>query len=299
MKIETVHGGKAESTLWLVERREFAELLNLVIPQKLTPSVKVRGFERPERALQALERCEEPPDLLMTAFHFDGDYGNGLWLVQEARKIHPNLKTVVTSGFPLEHLKGVAADWQAQPDLLLHKGEDMLRNWFPALKELLSQPGSVGRNSRPLHRVQIASDALATDRQTVGLRERRWRQVRGKPLVYLVGPSDSLRALKAYMDQVKPQRFQHGYDYQCFEHSELAWTSLSEARKKPDALVADYYLSGGYVNGLKLVRHAQAVVPRIWTFLVTWVSEHHIRGIMAGTGISPDLVFHSRNYRYF
>ena len=54
-------------------------------------------------------------------------------------------------------------------------------------------------------------------------------------LVYLVGPSGSLRALQAYMNQVKPQRFQRGYGFEYFERPELAWASLSEARKKRTA----------------------------------------------------------------
>ena len=62
MKTESVQGGSATRVLWLVERPEFAEFLNLAIPLQMTASVKVRVFERPEPALQALEHCEEPPD---------------------------------------------------------------------------------------------------------------------------------------------------------------------------------------------------------------------------------------------
>jgi hypothetical protein len=295
---QTVQGGRAERVLWLVERPEFAEFVSLAISLQMTPSVKVRGFERPEPALQALEYCEEPPDLLMTAFHFDGDYSNGLWLVQEARKLHSNLRTVVTTGFPLEHLQGVTADWQAQPNLLLHKGEDIFRNWFPALKELLSQPGSLGPTPRRVQLDPAASKAFTAYKRGVGPGGQRRRPLNSRPLVYFVGPSESLNTLKRCMGRdAHPPRFKRGYDWEHFENPETAWASLEEVREKPEALVTDYYFSGGYTNGLKLVRHAQRVVPGIWTVLVSWLAEHHIQGIMEGSSISPDLSFHIRNYR--
>jgi hypothetical protein len=94
-----------------------------------------------------------------------------------------------------------------------------------------------------------------------------------------------------------PPRFKRGYDWEHFDDPETAWARLEEVREKPEALVADYYLSGGHINGLKLMRHAQRAVPGIWTVLVSWLADEHIRGNMEGTRISSDLFFACKNYR--
>lgn len=90
--------------------------------------------------------------------------------------------------------------------------------------------------------------------------------------------------------------FKRGYYWKHFVNPEAAWATLEEVRKKPDAVVADYYLSGGEMNGLKVVRQAQRLIPGIWTVLATWFAEEHIRGIMERTNILPDLFFHVADY---
>jgi hypothetical protein len=294
VKTESGQGGSAERVLWLIERPEFAEFLTLAISTEMGPSVKVRLFSKPEMALEALGQREGAPDTLITAFYFDGSCNNGLWLVQEARRIHPNLRTVVTSGFPLEHLKGVVADWQVQPNLLLHKGEHVVGHWSPALKELLAHPSSDGPALRRIQPDPAASNAFAAHKRGAEPGGQRRRPLNGRPLVYFVGPSESLNTLKRCMGRdAHPPRFKSGYDWEHFENPETARARLEEVREKPEALVTDYYLSGGFTNGLKLVRHAQRVVPGIWTVLVSWLAEHHIHGVMEGTSISPDLFFHT------
>jgi hypothetical protein len=257
----------------------------------------LRRFERPEIALQALKESPEVPDVLITAFYFDGEFRNGLWLVQQARKTYPNLRTVVTSGYPSDHVRGVAWDLEARPDLLLWKGGNVFSDWIPALEKLLFQPRKVGRNTTELDPAQVALDPLPLKNRVTAMR--RPRRAKGKPLVYLVGPSESLKTLEAYADQVKPSGFEAGVDYQCFECPDLARASLQEGPRKPDGLVVDYYLYGGYLNGLKLIRDAKTVSPGICTVLVSWFSEHHLRGIIEGTGISPDFVFRCESYRLF
>ena len=296
MKTESRQGSPTDQILWLVERQEFSELLTFVIDHKL-PSVTSRRFERPEIALQALKESPEVPDVLITAFYFDGDFRNGLWLVQQARKTYPNLRTVVTSGYPSDHVRGVAWDLEARPDLLLWKGGNVLSDWMPALETLLFQPRKDGRNATELNPVQVALDPLPLKNRVTAMR--RPRRAKGKPLVYLVGPSQSRKALEAYAEQVKPSGFGKGENYQYFECPELARASMQEGPRKPDGLVVDYYLDGGYLNGLKLIRDAQTAVPGIGTVLVSWFSKHHLRGIIEGTGISPDFVFHCESYRLF
>jgi hypothetical protein len=256
METKNEHGGKEERIVWVVERPPFADLLSKVLEDLMRPPVKVRLFSRPEMALEALQNNEGPPDALMTAFYFDGEYRNGLWLVQEASKLYPELTTIVASGYPVEHLKGVAADMQVQPNLLLGKGADFLvEQLLSALKELLIHRVGTGPTQRPIQRVRVASEAFTKHRQGPGPEKRCWRKVRGKALVYFVGPVDSLNALKSCIGQeTQPAPFKRGYDWKHFVNPEAAWATLEEVRKKPDAVVADYYLSGGEMNGLKVVR---------------------------------------------
>lgn len=291
VKTESVQTGSAERLFWLVESPELADSLVLLISAELGPSVKVRLFCKPEMALEALGRNEGSPDILITAFYFDGSCNSGLWLVQEARKIHPNLRTVVTSAFPLEHLKGVAADWQVQPDLLLHKG--VVGHWVPALKELLAHPSGAKRAPRRIQPGPAAFRAITAHKRGSEPAEQGRRRLKGRPLVYFVGTYNCLSVLKRCMGRsAHPPRFERGYDWEHFEDPETAWARLDVVREKPEALVTDYYLSGGYINGLKLVRHAQGAVPGIWTVLVSEFAEFHVQGIMDGTRISPDLSFH-------
>ena len=284
--------GRGERILWVVERPDFVDFLSEVFSMKLGPSVDIRSFCRPERALDALRTNEGAPDLLITAFYFDGGCKSGLMLVQEARKIHPSLLTVVISGFPLQHLKGIAADWPVQPDLLFQKPGEIVEQWIPALKVLLAQPSGAGLRQPGILNTPVAF----TDEAGVELGPQPHRHA-GRPLVWFAGGYDCLNTLKRCMGRnTQPHRFQGGYDWEHFKRPEDAWARLEEVGNKPEALVTDYFFEGGYLNGLKLVRHAQKVVPGIWTVLAGDVTEAHIQGIMKGTGISPDLFFHYDHY---
>lgn len=291
MKEDDKLNGGEKQILWLVERNAFGEFLAEVFAQQFKPAITVRRFERPETALEALRHSAEIPAVLMTAFYFDGDYQNGFWLTHEALKIHRDLKTIVTSGYPLDHLRGVAADLKIQPDLLLVKSESLLQDWFPRLQQLLSRPrNGPQETSRPEVPDRVGLLRLVRQRAV------RWTMAwtHEKPLVYVVGPSRVLLRLKAYADAATPSRRGSGYDLEHFERPEWARASLLDDSRKPDVLVTDYYLEGAYLNGLKLIRDAQITVPAICTVLANCVSEHHLRGLIEGSGILPDFVFDDR-----
>ena len=152
METQNEHGGQEERIVWVVERPPFADFLSAVFEDLTRPPVKVRLFSRTDIALEALQRNEGRLDALITAFYFDGRCRNGLWLVEEARKIYPELITVVISAYPLERLKGVAADWQVQPNLLLHKGANGFEQLLSALKELQVHRVGTGPTQRPIQR---------------------------------------------------------------------------------------------------------------------------------------------------
>ena len=187
------------------------------------------------------------------------------------------------------------ADWPVQPNLILHKGE--LVYWFGALKELLARHSIAGPSRRQVQGDPAAPNTFMAVEGEAEAGEQRPHLLNGRPLVYFIGPSDCLNTLKRCMGRdAHPPRFRCGYDWEHFENPEAAWARLEAVRVKPEGLVTDYYLSGGPMNGLKVVRQAQRVVPGTWTVLASCLAEEHIRGIMEGTSISPDLFFHCRNY---
>jgi len=56
----------------------------------------VRTFADPCRALAEYKATARRPDLVVTDYAMDGM--NGLELIQECRKLHPNQKTILVSG---------------------------------------------------------------------------------------------------------------------------------------------------------------------------------------------------------
>ncbi len=55
-----------------------------------------RFFQNPRQALEALERGEDRPDLLLTDFVMSPI--NGIELIEKARRVYPGLKTILYSG---------------------------------------------------------------------------------------------------------------------------------------------------------------------------------------------------------
>lgn len=106
------------------------------------PSARVVVFTNPETALEELKRAEEPPDVLTSAFYFNGGNRNGLWLIQETRKMYEFLPAILISGYPAEHVARLASNWEVKPNLILHKGEEFFKKLTEGLKELLRNHGT-------------------------------------------------------------------------------------------------------------------------------------------------------------
>jgi hypothetical protein len=128
--------------LWIVERQFIAECLVEVVHFMVEPSARVVVFTSPEAALEELKRAEETPDVLTSAFYFNGGCRNGLWLIQEARKMYGLLPAILISGYPAEHVARLASDREVKPDLILHKGEEFFKKLTEGLKELLGNHGA-------------------------------------------------------------------------------------------------------------------------------------------------------------
>ena len=105
--------------------------------------------------------------------------------------------------------------------------------------------------------------------------------------LWVVERTDFKELLTAYFDGLP------GYSTRAFSPTGVL-EALKSKQELPDVLViTDYYLSGGFINGLKLIRHAQNTAPGVWTVLVNCgYSRLHIQGAIQATGISPDWVFH-------
>lgn len=277
MQTEPVRAG---SVIWFVEEEWVAEFYATVI-RSVFPRAETRMFPRPELAVEALEKEERPPDLLITAFYFDGRCQNGLWLIEQCRKVRPNLATILMSGFDPDHVQGIVADWREQPNRVIAKPINRIAHLLAPVQDLLGlqpnpNPPSIDR--RGLVRPAVASDTT-------------WITFRRKPLVYFAGPHAYLPALKRFVGhETTPKCFRDGYDWEHFEHADAAWAMLESETDKPVALVTDFYFSGQYINGLKLIRQAQKIVPGIWTVLGSDLPPGHLRRIMDGTEIRPDLV---------
>ncbi|HLH56736.1 MAG TPA: hypothetical protein VKY92_24335 [Verrucomicrobiae bacterium] len=277
-----------QRVLWIVERPCSAEFLSLCFAHQT--GFTVRTFS-PTGVLVALKDKEQLPDILVTAFYFDGGPISGLRIVQELRKVAPTIPAIVISGFPLEHLRGAVADWPAQPDYLLQKGiESFHRDLLSAIEEVHTCPS--------LHhtkQIRLSCDPVALPARAATSRlNQQSEQVAGRAaVVYLVGDSNCLGILRAYAEEMASTRFKRPCDYLSFTDPAIAWSSLDQPGIKPDGLVTDYYISGGFINGLKLIKHAQTLDYQIWTILVGYrYSGFHLQAAMDATGISPDLFFH-------
>jgi hypothetical protein len=295
---QSISSNQRAPLVWVADWYLPPDLFTWWIQSAFGPSARVVSFQTPEALLEELKRAGEPPDVVVSAFYFDGGYRNGLWLIQEARKLYEQVPTILTSGYPAEHVARAASDWEVKPDLILYKGDEFFwTKLTEQLKEFLTLPRARRAELQGTQDDKVA-DRNVAPAPTLKTRMPRRRARRGRPLVYFICPSDALNTLKRCMGRsVQPSRFHRGYDWEHFEVPESAWAKLQSTRTKPEAVVADYYLAGGSATGLTVVREAQRLCPGIWTVLVSWFAEDHVGGMIEGTGITPDLSIYCENYR--
>ncbi|HZR19354.1 MAG TPA: hypothetical protein VFE51_18850 [Verrucomicrobiae bacterium] len=280
-----------QPTLWLVERLDWLELLSAFLHHESNSSLT--SFS-PTGVLEALECRQELPDILVTAFYFNGGTVSGLRIVHELRTIAPAIPAIVISGFPSAHVQGAAADWQVRLDYTLQKGVGS--NILEELRRAIQDLGLIERSEvvQPCWR-RDPMEALALTERRRSRKPAAKRRIKPnrKPLVYLVGHSNCWRMLRTYAEEMAAMRFKRSCDYDSFSDETCAWANLSQPGIKPDLLITDYYLNGGFINGLKLISHAQTMIPGICTILVgCGYSRLHLQGAIEGTGISPDWFFH-------
>lgn len=80
---------------------------------------EVRTFEDPQRALADYKAARKPPNVLVTDYAMNGM--NGLDLIKECRKIHPDQKTFLISGTVDE---SIYANVEIKPNRFLAKPYD-------------------------------------------------------------------------------------------------------------------------------------------------------------------------------
>jgi DNA-binding response OmpR family regulator len=114
---ENHHGPGAKAVIFVVDDEPM--LLDLAEMLLQPAGFEVRTFQDPERALADYKAAKPPPSLLITDYAMGSM--NGLDLMRECRKLHPDQKIILISGTVDE---SVYANTDIKPDLFLSKPYD-------------------------------------------------------------------------------------------------------------------------------------------------------------------------------
>jgi hypothetical protein len=127
--------------IYLVQEPDTAERMIEEIERKIRPKCRVRAFPVPEQALQSLKSEIRKPDLLITGFLFHGM--NGAELLQECKKLKPNLKFVIYAFTPQILIERCLEHSSFRPDAYVSKMTFLDPEWtapdpiWAAIEELL------------------------------------------------------------------------------------------------------------------------------------------------------------------
>jgi DNA-binding response OmpR family regulator len=119
---------KQDPLIFLVDRPELLEFYATVLHD--AGYSRLTAFTAAEEALRTIKSAEERPRLLITAYLLDSERSasmNGLALIAESRRVYPDLVALLTSGLPMDRIRGALKRAKVKPDAFLEKEGGMPR----------------------------------------------------------------------------------------------------------------------------------------------------------------------------